>query len=211
MPGTLPPRARCPISTTSTACASIWNAATRTSGGSASAPYELASPGAVLPGVVGGIALLLGLYGIGTLSPNWAGLLFIALAFLMFIAEIKVQSHGALAVGAIVSMFIGGTLLTANSPPWARISPITIALSTAWTAAIFLFIIGAAVRALHRPVKVGPEALIGRQAVARTNLQPEGMVFLDGSRWEAVAFERARSICAINSRFFAESAIPGLS
>jgi membrane-bound serine protease (ClpP class) len=135
--------------------------------------------------VIGAICLLLGLYGVGTLSPNWAGLLFIVLAVVLFILEVKVQSSGFLAGGAIVSMLIGGLVLTANSPPWARISPVTVVLCTAVTAFLFLVIVAAAVRVQRRPVTVGAETLIGQVGIARSDLQPDGMIFLDGAFWEA--------------------------
>lgn len=155
--------------------------------------YELANPNLILPGVVGAMALLMGLYGVGTLSPNWAGLLFIVLAFILFILEVKVQSNGVLAVGAIASMIIGSLVLTANSPPWARISPITIAICVLWTSGVFLGLIAAAWRAQRQPVYVGAETLVGQVGVARSPLEPEGMVFLNGAYWEAATVEGAVS------------------
>lgn len=151
--------------------------------------YELAHPGAIFPGVLGAICLLLGLYGVGTLSPNWAGLLFIALAFLLFILEIKVQSPGVLAIGGIIAMLIGGAMLTSGNAPWARISPLTLVLTTAASSALFLVIIGAAWRAQRRPVYVGAEAMLGQRATTRTELKPEGMVFFEGAYWEATSLD----------------------
>ncbi|MEK7873904.1 MAG: NfeD family protein, partial [Chloroflexota bacterium] len=149
--------------------------------------FELANPGAILPGVVGGVLLLLALYSLGTLDVNWTGLLLIAFAFLLFLAEVLVTSHGILSVGGVVSFALGAMLLFSASPLFAldlRVLGIVLAALIAY----FAFVI-AMVRKAHvlRVTVGGAETLVGRSATARTDLSPEGYVFIEGERWLARA------------------------
>ncbi len=147
--------------------------------------FELANPGAILPGVVGGVLLLMALYSLGTLDVNWTGLLLIAFAFLLFLAEMFVTSHGILAVGGVISFALGAMLLFSASPLFAldlRLLGVVLMVLLAY----FAFVIVMVRKAHMQRVAVGgPEALIGRTAVARTDLSPEGYVFIEGERWQA--------------------------
>jgi membrane-bound serine protease (ClpP class) len=144
---------------------------------------ELSNPGTYLPGVAGAICLLLAFYALGVLQANWIGLAFIVLAFVLFVLDIKAPTHGVLTLGGIVSFVLGGFLLF-NRPemqvPWATL--IVLALGTA---AFFAFAIAKAVRAQRRRPATGIESLVGKAAVVRTALNPDGTVYVDGELWKA--------------------------
>lgn len=149
---------------------------------------ELSNPGAVLPGVVGGLFLLLGLYALGTIPVNWAGVLLIGFAFLLFIADLFVPSFGALTVGGLVSFVLGSYLLVAEgAPPGYEIAPAVIWTITALLLAFFLFLGGSVLRARLRRPSTGRENLVGRIGIVRRALAPDGMVFLAGELWHATA------------------------
>ena len=147
--------------------------------------FELSSPGGYVAGIIGVVCLLLALYALGTLNPNWAGLAFIALAFVLFIADVKAPTHGVLTAGGLVS-FIFGALILFQSPYQAVSRPLIISVGLS-TAAFFAFAVSRVVGAQRLQVVTGGEGLIGEMAVARTPLAPEGTVFLKGERWDAVA------------------------
>ena len=147
--------------------------------------FEFSTPGAILPGVLGGIALILALYAFQQLPINYAGVLLILLAIVMFIAEIKVVSHGVLTAGGIASMVLGSLMLIDAPAPYMRISVWVILGTAAGTAVFFLFVVGAGVKALRRRTTTGMEGLIGEIGVVRTRLAPRGQVFLCGELWNA--------------------------
>jgi membrane-bound serine protease (ClpP class) len=147
--------------------------------------FELASPGGMIAGVVGAICLLLAFYALGVLDVNYTGLLFIALAFILFVLDIKTPTHGVLTSGGIASFVLGSLVLFNTS-----FSPVSISLVVSValaTGAFFAFAMAKVVASLHRPVTTGVEALLGSLAVARTDLAPTGTVFLKGEHWEAEA------------------------
>jgi membrane-bound serine protease (ClpP class) len=145
--------------------------------------FELSSPGGYAAGVVGVICLLLAFYALGVLDVNYTGLLFIALAFILFVVDIKAPTHGALTVGGIVS-FILGSLLLFNSPFYAVSRSLVIGVGLA-TGLFFAFVVTKAVLVQRRPATTGAEGLVGALAVARTDLSPTGTVYLKGEWWEA--------------------------
>jgi len=149
--------------------------------------FEFSNPGAILPGVLGGISLLLAIFSFQILPINYVGLILILLAIGLFILEIKVQSYGILSVGGVVAMVIGSIMLIDAPIPELRpslkfIIPIAIGLSL-----IFIFLIYIAVRALANRVHTGKEGLVGEVGVARSDLTPKGKVFVHGELWDAVA------------------------
>jgi membrane-bound serine protease (ClpP class) len=147
--------------------------------------FELQNPGAILPGVVGGICLILAFLALSTLPVNYAGIALIALAILFFIAEIKVASHGILAAGGILAMLLGSLILFQSEGvrlPWTLIVGVTLV-----TAAFFLFIVGAGLRAQRRRVQTGSEGLRGQRGLAVERLAPSGTVRVGGELWRAVA------------------------
>jgi len=147
--------------------------------------FEFSTPGAILPGVLGAIALILALYAFQQLPINYAGVLLILLAIVMFIAEIKVVSHGVLTAGGIASMVLGSLMLIDAPAPYMRISLWAILGTAAGTAVFFLFVVGAGVKALRKRTTTGMEGLIGEIGVVRTRLAPRGQVFLCGELWNA--------------------------
>lgn len=150
---------------------------------------EFTNPGAILPGVVGGISLLLALFSLGMLPVNYAALGLIFLAFILFILEIKIVSFGLLTVGGIASMVLGALLLFNDAPPELQVSRPLIALVALGTAGAFAFVVRAVRRVQRRRPTTGREGLIGDTAVARSDLDPRGYVFLHGERWSAVSEE----------------------
>ncbi len=153
--------------------------------------FELSTPGAILPGILGGICLILAFYGFQTLPINYAGLLLILLAIILFIAEVKVTSHGLLAAGGIAAMLLGSVMLIKSSAPFMRISLVAILMTTGATAAFFLFIVTMALRAQRQKTTTGVEGLIGQVGTARTPLRPEGRIFVGGELWSARCEEGA--------------------
>ncbi|MDE2058154.1 MAG: nodulation protein NfeD [candidate division NC10 bacterium] len=153
--------------------------------------FELSTPGAILPGVLGGICLILAFYAFQTLPINYAGLLLILLAIILFIAEVKVVSHGILAVGGIIAMILGSTMLIRSPESFMRISLPAILGTTAVTAAFFIFVVTMALRAQRQKTTTGAEGLIGQIGTVRTPLTPEGSVLVGGELWSAQCKEGA--------------------
>jgi membrane-bound serine protease (ClpP class) len=147
--------------------------------------FEFSTPGAILPGVLGGIALILALYAFQQLPINYAGVLLILLAIVMFIAEIKIVSHGVLTAGGIAAMILGSMMLINTPAPYMRISIGAIIGTAAATAGFFLFVVGAGVKALRSKTTTGVEGLVGEIGVVRTRLAPRGQIFLRGELWNA--------------------------
>jgi membrane-bound serine protease (ClpP class) len=147
--------------------------------------FEFSTPGAVLPGVLGGISLILALYAFQQLPINYAGVLLILLAILMFVAEIKVVSHGVLTLGGLVAMILGSVMLIDSPLPDMRIPLTTVVLTALAVAAFFMFIVGAGVRALWSKTTTGSEGLVGEVGVVRSTLAPRGHIFLRGELWNA--------------------------
>jgi membrane-bound serine protease (ClpP class) len=149
---------------------------------------ELSSPGAILPGVVGAIALVLVLYMSAVLPVNLAGLAFIGLAMILFAIDLFTPTHGVLTAGGIVCFFFGALMLFNHAGPAFRLSLPSIISATVVTAAFFLFVIGAGLRAQLLPARAGRETLLGRKVPA---LQPidarGGRVFVEGELWNAVS------------------------
>ncbi len=151
--------------------------------------FEFSNPGAILPGVLGGISLLLAIFSFQILPINYVGLILILLAIGMFVLEIKVQSYGILSVGGIVAMVIGSIMLIEAPIPELRpslkfIIPVAVGLSL-----IFLFLVIIAIRAHAKKVYTGKEGLVGEVGRAQSDLTPSGKVFVHGELWNAEADE----------------------
>jgi membrane-bound serine protease (ClpP class) len=149
--------------------------------------FELSNPGVVLPGVIGGISLILAFFAMQSLPINYAGLLLILFGIVLMVAEIKVVSHGVLAVGGVVAMALGSLMLFDSPEIGFRVSWRVILPTVGITAAIFLFAVGAGLRALTSRAALGGSALIGQIGVAQGALSPEGQVLVQGELWRAVA------------------------
>jgi len=148
---------------------------------------ELFSPGSIFPGVVGAICLFLSFYSLGMLPINYAGVILIVLAFGLFVAEVFITSHGLLALGGIATFTVGSMILMGS--PFFQISPGVIAGVVIVFTIICVFVIGAIVRTHRKRQQTGREAMVGMVAVAKTNLDPTGTVFVHGERWQAIVDE----------------------
>jgi len=151
--------------------------------------FELSNPGSILPGIVGGISLILAFYAFQTLPINYAGFLLILLAIILFIAEIKVPSYGLLTVGGVISMVLGSLMLVTTDVPGLQISMYVILPTALLTAGFFVLVIGMAWRAHQKKPVTGIDALIGMEGIAKTEIHPRGTVLLQGELWEAVSNE----------------------
>ncbi len=147
--------------------------------------FELQNPGAILPGVVGAIFLLLAFLALSALPVNSAGIALLVLGVAFLVAEVKVQSHGILAVGGALAMAIGGLILFDDSA--VRVARPLVLAVTGLTLAFFLLVMGAALRARRGPRHSGVAAMLGRRAVVLVGLDPRGLVRLDGELWNAEA------------------------
>ncbi|MBI4769963.1 MAG: nodulation protein NfeD [Chloroflexi bacterium] len=148
---------------------------------------ELSSPGGWVAGFVGVVSLALAFYALGVLPVNWFGLAFIVLAFVLFILEVKAPTHGGLALAGTLSLVVGALVLfnSPGVPRFARVSIPAVIATSIVTAALFITVVGFAIRAQRLPVVVGSEALIGQIGEARSVLAPGGMVHLGGELWSA--------------------------
>jgi membrane-bound serine protease (ClpP class) len=141
----------------------------------------------ILPGVIGGISLILAFFAFQSLPINYAGLLLILFGIVLLVAEIKIVSHGVLAIGGMISMALGSLMLFDAPEVGFRVSWWVIGPTVAATAGLFLFVVAAGVRALGRPPATGAEGLVGKLATVRERLAPEGQVLVLGEIWRAVA------------------------
>lgn len=151
---------------------------------------EISNPGAIVPGVVGVLALVLGLFGLGTLPVDWTGVLLIGFGITLLIVDIFVTTLGILTVGGLTSFVIGSYLLFGDSaPPGYSISPLAIWGVTGTLVLFFTLIGGAVVRSQFRKPATGRGGLIGETGVVRTALDPHGQVYVHGELWQAHAVD----------------------
>ncbi len=149
---------------------------------------ELSNPGTILPGVAGAIALILALYLASALPVNLAGLALIGLAVALFIADVFAPSHGVLTVGGVVAFLLGSLLLFDGAGRAFRLPLAMIVPGALLTAAFFLFVVGAGLRAQRLPVKAGRETLLGCTSTALTPIDAHGgRVFVEGEYWQATS------------------------
>jgi membrane-bound serine protease (ClpP class) len=150
---------------------------------------EISNPGLIFPGVVGAISLIFSLFALGNLPVNIAGILLIALAFILFIVEaLTPATFGALTAGGIASMIVGGLILFKGGPLF-QVNIWLIVIIAVCIGALFAFIISRIVKTHHQQATTGTEELIGGEAIVRTALDPEGTVFFKGELWAAVSEE----------------------
>jgi membrane-bound serine protease (ClpP class) len=149
---------------------------------------ELSNPGAILPGVVGAIALILALYMAAILPVSLSGVTLIVLAIGLFIADIYAPTHGVLTVGGIASFFLGALMLFDRADPAFRLSLSIIIPATVVTALFFIAIVGAGLRAQFLPVRAGRETMVGKVTPALARIDASGgKVFIEGEYWNAVS------------------------
>ncbi len=155
--------------------------------------FEIYSPGAIFPGVIGGICLILAFYAFQTIPINYAGLALIVLGIIFFVLELKITSYGLLSLAAIVSIVIGSIMLVDLPGSWFSISWISIGVAAVVSVIFFLGVLSYAIKAQLSKVKTGREGLIGETGIARTDLTPSGKVFVHGELWDAAAEETIAS------------------
>ncbi len=149
---------------------------------------ELSSPGAILPGIVGAIALILVLYMSSILPVNVTGLVLIGLSIALFIVDVYSPTHGILTAGGIVAFFLGALMLFSHAAPGFGLSLSWIIPATIVTAAFFIFVVGKGVRAQFQPARTGKEIMLGRTVSALSPIDAQGgRVFIEGENWNAVS------------------------
>jgi len=151
--------------------------------------FELSNPGAIFPGVIGGICLILAFFAFQTLPVNYAGILLIILSLILFILEIKVTSFGMLTVGGIIALTLGSLMLFDSSVPFARVSLDVIIPVVVITSSCCALIVLLAIKAHRRKPTTGREGLLQAQGITKSTLDLEGKVFIHGEYWDAVSSE----------------------
>ncbi|MFQ5772434.1 MAG: nodulation protein NfeD [bacterium] len=158
--------------------------------------FELSNPGSIFPGVVGAIFLILAFFALQTLPVNYAGLLLIILAIILFILEVKITSYGLLTIGGIIAMILGSLMLVEQPPnnfqPVLSISMSLIITFVAITAAFFIFAFSLAFKTHLKKVTTGTAGIIGEKGVAQTKISPEGKVNVHGEIWKAMSDQKIK-------------------
>ncbi len=144
-------------------------------------------PGAIVPGVVGAISLLLALYALQMLPVNYAGLALIVLGIILIIAETLAPSFGALGIGGIIALVIGSIILMDTDVPGFQVSVALVGGIALASSALLLGIVGMAVRARKQPVVAGREHLMGAQGTAAEAFETTGTIHIAGELWTAVS------------------------
>jgi membrane-bound serine protease (ClpP class) len=150
--------------------------------------FELSNPGALLPGIIGTISLILAFYAFQTLPVNYAGLLLILVGVALLILEINIPSYGVLTIGGLTALALGSAMLFETPDRMFRISWYVIAPALIVSALFFAFAIGMGLRAQKRPAY--NDALVGQVGVARTDIETDGTMFINGEYWQAHASEK---------------------
>jgi membrane-bound serine protease (ClpP class) len=148
---------------------------------------ELSTPGAILPGVVGGIAAILAIVSLANLPVNIAGALMMLLAFILFLADLKANTHGILTFGGVLALVLGMAFLVNTGPIGLGVNPVVVAGAALVTLAFFALFLRKIWQARRRPAFAGSEILVGATGHAREELAPEGLVFVNGALWKAIA------------------------
>ena len=151
--------------------------------------FELSNPGAILPGIVGGICILLAFLAFQALPVNMTGVFLILFAMILFLVEVKVQSHGLLAAGGVVALILGSLILMGGDTNVGRVSLVVVGTAVGATILFFTLVIGAAWRAQKTRATTGWEGLVGERGEAVTPLAPKGKVFVHGEYWNAESGE----------------------
>lgn len=151
--------------------------------------FELYSPGAIFPGIIGGICMILALYTMHTLPVNYAGLALIVFGVILFLLEIKIVSHGLLGIGGVISLLLGSMMLIRTDGTWAvaNLSWTVIITAVAVSSLFFLFVIGMGLKAQRAKPAIGLEAMIGETGLSLSELNPGGTVRMHGEIWKAIS------------------------
>jgi membrane-bound serine protease (ClpP class) len=149
--------------------------------------FEFSTPGVILPGVIGGISLIMAFFAMQTLPVNYAGVALILFSIILFVAEIKVISHGILTIGGIVSLAIGSLMLFQTPDSSLRVSWSVLIPAVSITSLFFIAVIAIAVKAQLRPRQGGLEGMRGEEGLAITDIHAEGKVLIHGEHWNAIS------------------------
>jgi len=152
--------------------------------------FELQNPGAIFPGVIGVISLLLASLALQLLPVNYVGLALIALAIGLFLLETQITSAGLLTAGGVVSMLIGSIMLIDSPLPFMKVSLKVIIPAVIFTAAFFVFAVGLGLRAQRGKVSTGDKGLTGETGITKSDVHETGSVFVHGEFWNAFSDER---------------------
>ena len=149
--------------------------------------FELSHPGAIFPGVIGGICLILSFFAMQTLPVNYAGILLIVLSIILFIMEMKIASYGLLSIAGIVSLLLGSLMMFEGGSPGTKLSWQVLLPTIMVVSGFFVFVTTLVFRSqVSKPV-TGSAGLVGKTGVVKKQIAPEGKVFLHGELWNAVA------------------------
>ena len=150
--------------------------------------FELYNPGAIFPGVIGAICLILAFYALHTLPVNYAGILLIILAIILFLLEIKITSYGVLTIGGTVSFVLGSIMLYNSDTPFIKVSWEVIAAVTVCTVLFFGVAIGLGIKAQSRKPTIGREHIVDTEVVALEDFtEGQGQVMHEGEIWQAIS------------------------
>jgi membrane-bound serine protease (ClpP class) len=149
--------------------------------------FELSNPGAIFPGVIGGISLILAFFAMQTLPVNTVGMLLIALAVILFVMEMKITSYGLLSVAGVVALLLGSLMLFENIPSGIGLSLRVMLPTLILVSAFFIFVAALVFRAQKSKPKTGAGGLVGETGIVKQSLAPEGKVAVHGELWNAVA------------------------
>ena len=149
--------------------------------------FELSHPGAIFPGVIGAMSLILAFFAFQTLPVNYAGVLLIALAIILFVLEMKVASFGLLSLGGVISLFLGSLMLFEGTAPGMRLSWRVLVPTVVMVSGFFVAVAGLVFRSQVSKPRTGDKGLVGEVGVVKSRLEPEGKVFVHGELWNAVA------------------------
>jgi membrane-bound serine protease (ClpP class) len=147
--------------------------------------FELSHPGAIFPGVVGGIAVILAFFALQTLPVNYAGILLILLAIIFFILEIKVASYGMLSVAGIIALLLGSLMLFEATSPEMQLSWSVLLPTVLIVSGFFVAVAALAFRAQVARPQTGASGLVGKVGVVKQAIAPEGKVLVHGELWKA--------------------------
>ena len=147
--------------------------------------FEISNPGAIFPGAIGGIAILLAFLGLQMLPINYIGVLLLLVAVVLFILEVYVPSYGMLTVGGLISLALGSLILVDSPAPYLQISRAIIAATVGVSAAFMTFVLFFVVRAQKTHFVSGVEGMVGDRGTAVTDVHGEGKVFVHGEYWDA--------------------------
>lgn len=151
--------------------------------------FELATPGTSIGGIIGGISLILAIYGMSSLPVNYAGIILMIAAFILFVLDLKMPTHGILTFGGIVALTLGSLVLFKTGEMLLQLSKALVATTVITTTGLLAFILPMIIKSQKRKASSGVESLISAIGEAKTDLVPKGIVHVSGEDWYAESLE----------------------